>query len=84
MVRCIENPSFHTECFQSLLHPQTPQVELEECNGGGGGMRRVPLTVQGLTPGGYLLATDAAGAAFELHPDGNRHASMAKRSLHGI
>ena len=48
------------------------QVELEERDSGGGEVRRVALTVQGLTPGGYLLATDAAGARFELHPDGNR------------
>ncbi|KAK9835207.1 hypothetical protein WJX81_005751 [Elliptochloris bilobata] len=47
------------------------QVELEEHEGGDGAMRRVSLTVQGLTPGGYLLATDAAGKGFELHPDGN-------------
>ena len=46
-------------------------------------MRRVPLTVQGLTPGGYLLATDAAGAGFELHPDGNRRAPMALQSVRG-
>lgn len=44
-------------------------------------MRRVPLTVQGLTPGGYLLATDASGAGFELHPDGNRRAPMALKIM---
>ena len=29
------------------------------------------VTVRGLTKTGYLLAVDAAGARFELHPDGN-------------
>ena len=48
------------------------QVELEERDSSSDEVRRVALTVQGLTPGGYLLATDAAGARFELHPDGNR------------
>eukprot|EP00873_Tetraselmis_striata_P008121 jgi/Tetstr1/428385/TSEL_018419.t1 len=33
--------------------------------------RRVPLTIQGLTGSGYLLAADRHGAKFELHPDGN-------------
>ncbi len=47
-------------------------MELEEHDGSGGGVRRVALTVRGLTPAGYLLATDAGGARFELHPDGNR------------
>ncbi len=53
------------------------QVELEEHDGSGGGVRRVALTVRGLTPAGYLLATDSAGARFELHPDGNRRAHRA-------
>jgi hypothetical protein len=48
------------------------QVELEEHDGSGGGVRRVALTVRGLTPAGYLLATDSAGARFELHPDGKQ------------
>ncbi len=56
------------------------QVELEEHDGGGGGVRRVALTVRGLTPAGYLLATDAGGARFELHPDGNRRARRAALS----
>lgn len=30
------------------------------------------VTIQGLTPGGYLLAEDGRGEAIELHPDGNR------------
>ncbi len=34
--------------------------------------RKVPLTVQGLTPSGFLKAVDQGGNLFELHPDGNR------------
>ena len=37
-----------------------------------GQSRQVPLTVQGLTPSGYLKAIDKGGQLFELHPDGNR------------
>ena len=29
------------------------------------------MTVKGITKTGYLLAVDAAGARYELHPDGN-------------
>ena len=65
------------------MTPCIAQVELEEAEASGGGVHRVPLTVQGLTPGGYLLATDAAGAGFELHPDGNRRAPMAAHNVHG-
>ena len=36
-----------------------------------GGGAKTEVTVRGLTKTGYLLATDAAGARFELHPDGN-------------
>lgn len=46
------------------------QVVLEEEEGGIS--RKVPLTVQGLTPSGYLKAVDQGGTLFELHPDGNR------------
>ena len=42
------------------------KVVLEE-----GGGAKTEVTVRGLTKTGYLLATDAAGARFELHPDGN-------------
>ena len=42
----------------------------------------MPLTVRGLTSGGYLLATDATGAKFELHPDGNRRAH-GMQYMHG-
>ena len=38
---------------------------------GGGGGARPRLTVKGITKTGYLLAVDAAGARYELHPDGN-------------
>jgi biotin--protein ligase len=42
------------------------KVVLEE-----GAGAKTEVTVRGLTKTGYLLATDAAGARFELHPDGN-------------
>lgn len=32
---------------------------------------KVSLTIQGLSPTGYLLATNDQGEAYELHPDGN-------------
>lgn len=54
------------------------QLTLQEAGG------EVPLTVQGLTRGGYLLATDEGGAAFELHPDGNSldfFAGLIRRKL---
>lgn len=31
----------------------------------------VPVIIRGLTPSGYLLATDSNNQPFELHPDGN-------------
>ena len=31
------------------------------------------MVIKGLTPGGYLLAEDASGERYELHPDGNRY-----------
>ncbi|GJP34876.1 hypothetical protein CLOM_g19358, partial [Closterium sp. NIES-68] len=46
------------------------QVVLEEAQAGGG-VTQVSLTIQGLTSGGYLLATDPSGVQFELSPDGN-------------
>ena len=36
------------------------------------GDREFELTIKGLTEYGYLLAVDALGTAFALHPDGNR------------
>ena len=48
------------------------RLSLEESGGAPAGPPRlVPLTVRGLTPGGYLLAQDDAGERFELCPDGN-------------
>ena len=41
------------------------KVVLEE------GEIKTEVTVRGLTKSGYLLADDASGARFELHPDGN-------------
>ncbi|KAL3687581.1 hypothetical protein R1sor_013890 [Riccia sorocarpa] len=35
------------------------------------GVSHVPVTIRGLTPSGYLLATDEQGEQYELHPDGN-------------
>ncbi|KAJ3679336.1 hypothetical protein LUZ60_017347 [Juncus effusus] len=32
---------------------------------------KVEVTIQGLTPAGYLLATDEENKSYELHPDGN-------------
>ena len=52
------------------------QVVLEE--GQPGAQQQVPLVVRGLTPSGYLAATDERGEQYELHPDGNRcgHATL--------
>lgn len=47
------------------------KVELEEGGKDGTPLQRVPLTIKGLTPGGYLLAVDELGASYELSPDGN-------------
>lgn len=49
------------------------KVSLEEADpsASSGPPRLVPLTIRGLTPGGYLLADDGAGERFELCPDGN-------------
>ncbi len=35
------------------------------------GVRRVSLTVAGLSPSGFLLAVDGEGGRYELTPDGN-------------
>ena len=45
------------------------QVVLEE--GEGSARQRIPLTIEGLTPHGFLRAVDSVGQTFELHPDGN-------------
>jgi len=52
------------------IHALLVQVVLEEEERGQS--RQLPLTVQGLTPSGYLKAVDQGGQLFELHPDGNR------------
>ena len=51
--------------LRQWLH--TDQKVLLEENGGA----KTEVTVRGLTKTGYLLAVDAKGASFELHPDGN-------------
>ncbi|KAL4424720.1 hypothetical protein ABPG77_000063 [Micractinium sp. CCAP 211/92] len=55
---------FEEEYCRHWLH-SGQQVQLEE------GGQRVPVTIRGLSSNGYLLATDAAGERYELHPDGN-------------
>ncbi|KAK9826011.1 hypothetical protein WJX74_005389 [Apatococcus lobatus] len=46
------------------------KVTLEE-DTVGGPAEQIQVTILGLAPNGYLLATDASGQRFELHPDGN-------------
>ncbi|CAI5486941.1 unnamed protein product [Closterium sp. Naga37s-1] len=55
--------------LQRWLH-SGQHVVLEEPKEGGGSTQ-VSLTIQGLTTGGYLLATDPSGVQYELSPDGN-------------
>ncbi|KAL4422552.1 hypothetical protein ABPG75_008749 [Micractinium tetrahymenae] len=55
---------FEEDYCRHWLH-SGQQVQLEE------GGQRVPVTIRGLSSNGYLLATDAAGERYELHPDGN-------------
>ena len=40
-------------------------------------MRQVPLRIVGIGDQACLMACDSQGTMFELHPDGNRHASAA-------
>ncbi len=47
------------------------QVELQEGNSQSEPVAKVSLTIEGLTPHGFLRASDAAGRLYELHPDGN-------------
>jgi biotin--protein ligase len=47
------------------------RVELEEGYGQSQLAERISLTIDGLTPHGFLRASDAAGHSYELHPDGN-------------
>eukprot|EP00898_Chlorokybus_atmophyticus_P000679 jgi/Chlat1/1611/Chrsp127S01873 len=60
---------FQDEYLQYWLHTGQ-KVHLEE-DSEKGIHSKVELEVQGLAKSGYLLATDAAGKPFELHPDGN-------------
>jgi biotin--protein ligase len=53
------------------LEEPAPAAAGEAGGAGAAGVRRVALTIQGLTHTGYLLAVDALGERFELHPDGN-------------
>lgn len=46
-------------------------MEIEEAKVDGKGETRVPVTIKGLSPDGFLLAVDDDGARFELQPDGN-------------
>ncbi|CAI6001307.1 unnamed protein product [Closterium sp. NIES-64] len=55
--------------LQRWLH-SGQHVVLEEAKEGGS-VTQVSLTIQGLTTGGYLLATDPSGIQYELSPDGN-------------
>lgn len=49
------------------LHVSCCQVTLKGDNGDGD----VSVRIQGLTPDGYLLATDDRGERYSLSPDGN-------------
>lgn len=75
--------TFQTQGFEPLrplylatwMH-SNQVVELEEGGGaeqhqGGAGSKRVPLTIVGLSPHGFLLAQDPLGQEYELTPDGN-------------
>ncbi|EFN52509.1 hypothetical protein CHLNCDRAFT_26827 [Chlorella variabilis] len=55
---------FEAEYCRHWLH-SGQRVQLEE------GGQLTPVTIRGLSPSGYLLATDAGGERYELHPDGN-------------
>ena len=48
----------------------------------GGPAQRVQVTILGLAASGYLLAADASGQHFELHPDGNRCDWYLQNLLH--
>ena len=62
---------FEGAYYDAWLH-SGQAVELEEGGGEGGAPpRRVSVVIRGLSPHGYLLAEDAAGERYELHPDGN-------------
>lgn len=54
---------FEADYYASWLHSGQEVVLAEE---GGAAVR-----IEGLSQHGYLLASDAAGQRYELHPDGN-------------
>ena len=59
-------------CWSCCLRDSVcQQVKLEEGDGQTQPKERISLTVEGLTPHGFLRASDAAGHSYELHPDGN-------------
>ncbi|KAL2634002.1 hypothetical protein R1flu_005481 [Riccia fluitans] len=72
------NETFCTDGFSPLqesyynrwLHSEQI-VTLEEKDPKSSKVAYVPVTIRGLTPTGYLLATDEQGEEYELHPDGN-------------
>lgn len=61
---------------------------IEQGSAGAGGLypaKRVPLTIAGLSPHGFLLAEDPLGQQYELTPDGNSLDMMQgliKKKLH--
>ena len=73
----------HTDQEVSLVEQGVVEREEEKVAGGGetgrggggggsgGDERLVKLVVKGVTSTGYLLAVDAKGERYELHPDGN-------------
>ncbi|CAM6107879.1 unnamed protein product [Calypogeia fissa] len=56
--------------YRKWLHTGQ-SVVLEEKDPDSSSVSHVAVTIQGLTPIGYLLASDDAGEQYELHPDGN-------------
>lgn len=67
------------EYLRHWLH-SSQAVTLMEA-GADGRKRMVPLVIRGLTPSGYLLATDKNGDKFELHPDGNRFVGVPRADV---
>ncbi len=66
-------------CFEVCRHRQGlcgcgSQVVLQE--GPPDAVHEAYLTIKGLADSGYMLAVDAGGERFELHPDGNRWAPV--------
>ncbi|KAL3693520.1 hypothetical protein R1sor_007171 [Riccia sorocarpa] len=59
------------EAYYSRWLHSGQTVTLEEKDPTSSEVSHVPVTIRGLTPSGYLLATDEQGEQYELHPDGN-------------